>query len=139
MIRIFLYYLLLLTVVSLAFRRGDRETRIAACICVAASVLSALLMTFHTQVAAGVAVVDLAVLGLFVALALRTERFWPLWIAGLQLTTVLGHLLRLLEPGLVNIVYAAAMRFWAYPILLILIVAAIRSERYRRPEPLPAA
>jgi hypothetical protein len=139
MIRILFYYLLLLAVVSVAFRRGDRETRFAACICVAASVLSALLMTFHTQVAVGVAVVDLSVLGLFVALALRTERFWPLWIAGLQLTTVLGHLLRLLQPGLVNFAYAAAMRFWAYPILLILMAAAIRSERYSRPEPLPSA
>ena len=31
--------------------------------------------------------VDLAVLAGFVTVALRSKRFWPLWVAGLQLTT----------------------------------------------------
>jgi len=139
MIRIVFYYLLLFAVVAVAFRRGDRETRVVSCVCLAASLLSALLMTFHTQVAVGVAIVDLSVLILFIAVALRTERFWPLWVSGLQLTTVLGHVLRLLEPGLVNIAYAAAMRFWGYPILLIVMAAAVRSQRYRPRETLSAA
>jgi len=37
----------------------------------------------------------------------------------------------MLQPSLVDIAYAAAMRFWSYPILLIVIAAAWRSRRYR--------
>jgi hypothetical protein len=133
MIRIVFYYLLVLAVIVAAYRRGDRETRVAASICLVASLLSAALMTFHQGVAVGVAIIDLGVLALFVALALQTQRFWPLWVAGLQLTTVMGHGLRLLQPDLVNIAYAAAMRFWAYPILVILMIAALRSHRYAPP------
>lgn len=131
MIRIAIYYLLVLLVIAVAFRRGDRETRLAAVVCLVASLLSALLMDFKASLATNVALIDLSVLAVFVSLALTTKRFWPLWVAGLQLTTVLGHVLRLLEPNMVNIAYAAAMRFWAYPILFILIVAALRSDRYR--------
>jgi PDZ domain-containing secreted protein len=31
---------------------------------------------------------------------------------------------------MVDIAYAAAMRFWAYPILIILMIAALRSQPY---------
>jgi len=133
MIRIAFYYLLVAAVIVAAFRRGDRETRIAATICLLASLLSTTLMTFHRGVAVGVAIIDVGVLAFFVALALRTCRFWPLWVAGLQLTTVMGHGLRLLQPEMVNFAYAAAMRFWAYPILIILMIAALRSDRYAAP------
>jgi hypothetical protein len=131
MIRIAIYYLLVLTGVASAFRFGDKETRWGASICLLASLVSSVLLTLKNPVAQDVALVDLAVLAFFVAMSLRTTRFWPLWVAGLQLTTVLGHLLRLLEPDLVDIAYAAAMRFWSYPILLIVIGAAWRSGRYR--------
>jgi hypothetical protein len=107
----------------------------AATVCLVASLLSTALMTFHQGVAVGVAIIDITVLGLFVALALRTQRFWPLWVAGLQLTTVMGHGLRLLQPAMVDIAYAAAMRFWAYPILVILMIAALRSHSYAVPSP----
>ena len=40
------------------------------------------------------------------------------------------HALRVLQPQLVDLAYAAAMRFWSYPILLILVVAALRTGRY---------
>lgn len=130
MARIVTYYLLLLIVVLLAFRRGDRETRMAAAICVLASMLSAFLMQDNNRLESGIALVDLAVLGSFVAIALRSARFWPLWVSGLQLTTSISHLLFLLQPTLLDFAYHAAMRFWSYPILLILAAAALRSRHY---------
>ena len=78
-----------------------------------------------------VVVITFAVVLAFVAIALRSVRFWPLWVSGLQLTTVMAHGLRLIRPDLVDLAYAAAMRFWSYPILLILVVAALRSDHYR--------
>lgn len=133
MVRIAFYYALVAVVVIAAFRRGDQETRRAALVCLAASILSTAFMNFRDQIPVIVALIDLAVLAFFITLALTTRRFWPLWVAGLQLTTVMGHGLRLLQPQLVDIAYAAAMRFWSYPILIILVAAALRSERYRSP------
>lgn len=133
MLRIAFYYLLVLVGVAAAFRVGDRETRWGAGVCLGASVISSILLTFHDLAAWETVFVDLIVLAVFVALALRTERFWPLWVAGLQLTTVLGHALRMLKPELMDFAYAAAMRFWSYPILLVLIAAAFRSRHYAPP------
>lgn len=137
MIRVFIFYLLLLAVVAIAFRRGDGETRAAVGIAFAATLLSAASVRYFgagEPVETMVALVDIGVLAAFVAIALRSCRFWPLWAAGLQLTTVLAHLLRVISPDLVNIAYQAAMRFWSYPILLIIAVAAIRSHRYAQAE-----
>jgi peptidoglycan/LPS O-acetylase OafA/YrhL len=135
MIRIVFYYLLLLTVVLVAFRRGDKETRLAAVICLFASLLSAALIRDDDSLEAGIALVDLAVLASFVAIALRSHRFWPLWVSGLQLTTSISHLLFLLQPTLLDLAYHAAMRFWSYPILFIVIAAALRSRHYSALEP----
>ncbi len=141
MIRIAVYWTLLLIVLLAAFRQGDRETKVAATICLAATILSVLLVRpyalgFRT-VEIWVAFIDIAVLAAFVTIALRSTRFWPLWISGLQLTTVLGHGLRLLQPELVDLAYAAAMRFWSYPILLIVAAAAVRTRYYRTPGATP--
>lgn len=134
MIRIALYWTLLIIVLATAYLRGDRETRVAALICLVATILSVALVTPYAQgfqqIEIWVALVDVTVLGSFVMIALRSFRFWPLWVSGLQLTTVFAHLLRLLRPDLVDLAYAAAMRFWSYPILLILIAAALRTRRY---------
>jgi hypothetical protein len=134
MIRIAIFWALLLLVLFAAFRRGDRETRQAAVICLAATVLTILLLTptghSFAQIEVFVAAVDVGTLLAFVAIAVRSPRFWPLWVSGLQLTTVLAHLFRLLQPGLIDLAYAAAMRFWSYPILLVLIAAAYRSRHY---------
>ena len=57
--------------------------------------------------------------------------FWPLWLAGFQLTTVFSHLLKAVQLDLMPQAYAAAARFWAYPIFLIIVVGTWRSYRRR--------
>jgi hypothetical protein len=79
-------------------------------------------------------IVDLATLSLFVAVALRSGRFWPLWVAGLQLTTSMGHLLKAMAPGLLPVAYGAALRVWSYPILIILALGTWRCQRRTRAE-----
>lgn len=132
--RVVLFYFLLLAVVALTFRHGDRETRLAGLTALVATLMSAASVIYlgaGEPVDTVVAIVDFAVLALFVAIAVRSSRFWPLWVAGLQLTTVLAHLLRILDPGLGGIAYEAAMRFWGYPILFIIAAAALRTRYYR--------
>ena len=75
--------------------------------------------------------VDIAVFLGFTWVALRSERFWPLWIAGLQLTAIFGHMLKAVDVGLFSRAYAAALVFWAYPMLLILALGTWRGQRRR--------
>ena len=69
--------------------------------------------------------------GLGKAIALRTDRFWPLWVAGLQLTTLVAHMLKAIKIDLLPHAYAAAGRFWVYPIFLIIVVGTWRSHQRR--------
>ena len=79
----------------------------------------------YTGVETGLLGIDLALLAAFVAIALRSERFWPLWIAGLQLTNSMAHLMKVVDSDLMPRAYAAAAVFWSYPILLIIIVTLL--------------
>ena len=71
-------------------------------------------------------------LAAFTYVALRSDRFWPLWISGLQLTTSVGHVLKAIDSHLVPFAYGAALRVWSYPILIILAVAVWRGQRRMR-------
>lgn len=128
-----IYHTLLIAVCSYAFLRGQNEERLAAAICFAATVATRLVLSPVTSrysgVEVGVFLVDLFTLGGFVLIALRTDRFWPLWVAGLQLTTMVAHGLKAIELDLVPQAYAAAARFWVYPIFLIIFVGTWRSHR----------
>lgn len=128
------FYLTLLTLsCGYALWRGDRDARIAALTCVVATVMTVIVLTpgsrRYALVESGVMVVDLATLGAFITLALFSKRFWPLWVAGLQMTASTAHALKLFDAGLVPLAYAVAERFWGYPILLIIAVGAFRHHR----------
>ena len=83
----------------------------------------------HQGLEAGVLLIDLLVFGAFVSIALFSQRFWPLWVAGLQLTSLLAHLARVSRIELLPVAYAAAERFWSYPILIIIAVGAWREHK----------
>jgi hypothetical protein len=127
------YWTLLIGTCLYALWRGQREERLASLICLVATVATIGFARPHAtryfQVERSDLLVDLAVLLLFVAIALRSPRFWPLWIAGLQLTTTGAHLAKEASTGLLPPVYAAAERIWSYPILIILLVAVWRGHR----------
>ena len=127
------FRVLLALVVLYAFLRGTRDEQHVGLICVIGTlatqfVLSPLDERFESIEMLALAV-DAAVLAGFLAVALRSERFWPLWIAGLQLTTIVGHLLKGLESDLLPRAYGAAIIFWAYLIVIILAVGTWRSHR----------
>jgi hypothetical protein len=49
-------------------------------------------------------------------------------VAGLQLTISMSHLFKAIDLSLMPRAYAAAERFWSYPILAIVFIAAWRSH-----------
>lgn len=136
------YLALLAACCGYALWRGDRDARIAAIVCIVATALTVVLLTpgpkRYQLVEGGAMIVDLATLAAFVTVALFSQRFWPLWVAGLQLTASAAHALKLADSSLVPLAYAAAERFWSYPILLIIAIGAFRSHQRDHGMPLKA-
>ena len=131
-----LFKIALILVVLFALLRGGRDERIVALLCFGGTVATMIVLSplgeRFADIERGVLAIDLAMLGGFTAVALRSCRFWPLWVAGLQLTTICGHALKTINTELLPQAYAAALYFWSYPILLILAVGTWRSYARRK-------
>lgn len=123
---------LLLLSCGFALARGTRDGRIVALICLCATFASRLLIhpaAFrYSGVELGVVLVDALTFAGFTFVALQSSRFWPMWVAGLQLATLAAHLMKGLEGTLMPLVYAAASRAWSYPILIILTIGTLRAH-----------
>lgn len=132
----YIFIPLLLAVSLYAWWRGGSDERFVALACMLGTVATLLVVTplrhRYANLEGGLLLVDLAVLAGFVTVALRSKRFWPLWVAGLQLTTSLGHILKGVDPDLVPRAYGAALQFWSYPILIILAVGTFRTHQRLR-------
>lgn len=130
-----LFWTLLVLTCGYALWWGRSDERIVASACLLASIATRFtvspLTERYTSVETGLLVIDIALLATFVTIALRSQRFWPLWIAGLQLTNSMAHLMKAVEVDLLPRAYAAAAVFWAYPILIILAIGTWRSHRRR--------
>lgn len=127
------YWSVLLLICAFAFWRGHNDERLAAATCLIATLVQLFVVTptlrRYSGVEVGVLLVDVGVLAVFVGIALQSHRFWPLWVAGLQLTTVFGHILKAIQLSLLPYAYAGALRFWSYPILLILAIGTWRTHQ----------
>src|SRR5215212_4874742 len=133
MLRLIIFNALLVGSCGYAWFRGRSDERVVAAVCALATLFSFLLMytsaTYYSSVEIGLLAVDMSALAAFTYVALHSSRFWPLWVSGLQLTTSIAHLLKALDPALLPIAYAAAARFWSYPILIILAIGTWRGRR----------
>ncbi len=127
--------LLLVSCGFAAVRGGKPEQWAAAALLTAAgaTLLINLPRSAHFRnVETEVLLVDLALLAALVVLALRANRFWPIWITALHASTVAVHLAKAANPELVWPVYATAAQASAVPIQLILLWAAMRHRRRRK-------
>jgi hypothetical protein len=135
MLRIIFFNVLLIGSCVYALAKGTRDARIVGATALAASLLTHLATTNHGSIEGMVLAIDLTVLALFVYVALTTDRFWPLWVCGFHLTTMLGHVFRGMSDSFVPLAYAVAIRMWAYPQMIVLVIAVWRSVRRRQREP----
>ena len=112
-----LFRILLIGVVLYALWRGGRDERTVAMLCVIGTLATIAVITpladRFEEIEIGVVAIDIALFVGFTIVALRSSRFWPLWIAGLQLTTMLGHSLKGFDTNLIPEAYGAALNFWA--------------------------
>jgi hypothetical protein len=81
------------------------------------------------SVEVGVFLVDLAAFLVFLGLALRAERHWPLWVAALQAIGTAGHAAKLVDPAVIPVAYAFVLAFWVYPMLLLIVMGTWQHQR----------
>ena len=134
----YIFWAILLLTFGYALWRGRSDERIAATVCLVASIATRFaispLSERYTNIEIGLLTIDAAVLLAFVAIALRSQRFWPLWVAGLQLTNSISHLMKVADGDLLPRAYGAAAALWSFPILLIIVIGTWRSHQRARQE-----
>jgi hypothetical protein len=131
----YVFVALLIGCVAYAFVSGGAPERIGASIYAAGSVLTWLVVSAppvrFRGVEIGVFIVDAFVFLGFVLLALRANRFWPIWVSALVGLGIAGHLAMLLHPQVIPWAYAVVLSIWSYPIMAIM-AAGIWTHRRRR-------
>ena len=130
---VILFWLLLAGSCGAALVWGRKYERMAAVVFIAASLVSLTahspIRTRYVGIETSDLVVDSAVLVAVIAIALVSDRFWPLWAAGLQLVDSMSHVMKAIDADMIPKVYGAAERFWSFPILIILLIGAWRQNR----------
>lgn len=131
----FFAVMMLLLAVQAALRGGAPEQIAAASLLVAALVTGLTsgdtALTF-TQVPWNVFWIDTGLLCVLMGLALYADRFWPMWIAALQLVTVAGHGARGYAPDILPSVYWWLLGKTSYPMMALLCIGIERHQQRLR-------
>jgi hypothetical protein len=129
--RVLIYVTLLLVATGAALIFGKREEKATAAVLLAGNLGSALiehLFSSHAFLTLSLAYFSFDAL-LAVALCGLAVR-WPTWLAILiaawQVNGTLAHLVKMAVPETVAISYAVLLKFWAWPMVLVLLAARIR-------------
>ncbi|WP_052071892.1 hypothetical protein [Sphingopyxis sp. MWB1] len=134
MATIAIYYLVLLITVAVAIFRGGQLERWAAYTALAASLATTLLepAPAWTNVEIDIFIIDILVLLVFWAIALKTQRFWPYWITGWQLISIFGHVQKMMFSEILAQPYALLSMYISYPILLVILYASGSTRKVER-------
>ncbi|TRW17403.1 hypothetical protein [Glacieibacterium frigidum] len=111
---------------------GRDSERWTAVVLISAAVASLLAQTSRFfQPESGILLIDLALLGYLIWLALRSDRFWPLYAAGFQIIGTLIHVARITDDSIFQTAYATGQVLWAYPVLATLAIGTWFEARRR--------
>lgn len=127
------FLVLLVGCCGYAFRRGGAPERIVAGALLGAAGLNRLAFWLTSNqfrsLATGTMTIDLLLLSLLLLIAIVAQRFWPIWITGLQGAGLLSHLPTLLPDHVTRFAYAMVLAVWSYPMLLLLVVGTVRHRQ----------
>lgn len=123
--------LMLAVTVHAAFRGGAPE-RLAGVAMLAGTALTVVADTGSTLLFRHVEWplfwIDTGVFAAFLAIALRADRFWPLWLAALQFIAVAAHGARGFDPQILPVAYWWLVGKLSYPMILILCIGVERHQ-----------
>jgi hypothetical protein len=129
------YYFVALLVLTTfyALWAGGGPERAGAAVYALSVAATHLILTAHNQrwlnVETGVFIVDAVTFLAFIPIALRANRFWPLWVSAFLGLGVLGHLARLVGPDTFWWAYAVVLTIWSYPILALIALGTFLHRR----------
>ncbi len=119
-----------------AFRYGGAAERYCAAILIIGSLASlAIVKAFHNHwhpASYYLLAVDGTALLALIAIALRSNRFWPIYAAAFQVPEVATHVATMVDPMIVPRAYALAQGFWIYPMLIALLIGTAGCRRRQR-------
>jgi hypothetical protein len=105
----------ILTVCALAVWRGRDEERLAVGSLLAAWALSMVVYRSQSQDTQwAILAIDTGLFLSYLWIALRTARWWPLFLAGFELLALMTHMAHAVDPSLSGWAYWTAERLWSY-------------------------
>ena len=121
-------------VVAFAFLKGDEPERVGGG-AYAIGALATLMLQSDAQLYGAqwpLAFVEAVMLAVYVALAWKSRRSWPVWAAGLQSLVVMTHLLTVADLRPPIAAFYAVINIASYGILLVLALGVLQAWRERR-------
>jgi uncharacterized membrane protein len=116
-----------------AWFRGGTPERLGALLLATAAVVSTLVADSGSYPFAefewGLFAIDSILFLTLVWLALSADRYWPMWLAALQLVSVWVHPAFAFSQSKIAFAYAVTSIFWSYPMLMILAIGAVRHHK----------
>lgn len=134
--RIAIYLTLLAICVVYALSRGGAPERWGAAVLGGIVAIDPLVHQFipvrYLSVDLGHLSIDAAGLLALGAIALRANRYWPLWLSALQTITVMSHVAKLIDVGIHPVAYAGMQVVWSYLMILGLALGVRAHQRRLR-------
>ncbi len=78
----------------------------------------------------GIFAVDVTCMTALAIVALKSNRFWPIWALGFQIGAVGTHIATILMPEIVPRAYQALATFWSIPILWVMVMGTRQDRRH---------
>ncbi|QLC20863.1 hypothetical protein HFP51_00875 [Parasphingopyxis sp. CP4] len=115
---------------------GGTTERVGAAMMVAALSLTSLALylfgTFYQTADVAIILIDVALLAGLIALALFSDRSWPLWASAFHMVGTVTHMALLGNAVIAPIAYAHTLGLWYYLTLLSLLIGTINYHRATR-------
>ncbi len=130
------FNLFLIAVCAYSIWRGGAPEQITGIACLLAAAATLLIhmpqARYFRELEVEIALVDLLLLGVLVGVALRANRYWPIWAAAAHSTAVAVHVVRAFNPTMDWPVYAMAASGSSIVVMAILAAATVRHRRRLR-------
>jgi hypothetical protein len=126
MISGFAYLALLVLCGTVVAFYGQKYERYGVLVMIAGSIASALFHRDFLDVEVNVMIVDGFALILLGLIAIKSNRFWPLWLTGFQFVALLTHAVRLKYSGVLPNAYLLGDSIWATFQLTLLLIVSLR-------------
>lgn len=129
------YYFLTLLVLCTVYALwgGGGPERVGAAVYALSVAATHLVRTANEQrwldIGAGELIVDATTFLAFIAISLRANRFWPLWVTAMLGIGLLGHLARGIVPDTFWWAYAVVLTIWSYPIVMLFALGTFMHRR----------